>query len=298
METSNPVNPEVRDLWVYLESLVWMKNGAIMDTADSRVLAVAAEAARAAGEIIVQHFRAGVERLRSKSAGNLVTVADVEAERAIVAIIRRYFPDHGILAEEEHAGTGPGDENLWVIDPIDGTNNFAHGVDQVAVSVAFVHRGAPRAAVVFNPLRDQWHSAVRNGGAFLNGQPVRVSNHERLDEVLFGVGFYYDRGAMMEATLRTTADLIRAGTHGVRRFGAGALDLCLVATGQLGTFLEYELAPWDFAGGWLLVEEAGGRVTDALGQPLTLKRSSVVASNPHLHNAVLKICSAHFPPQG
>ena len=266
-----------------------------MDTVDSRILGVAAQAARAAGTIIARHFQAGAERLTSKGAGNLVTVADVEAERAIVAAIRHHFPDHGILAEEEHAATAVGIENLWVIDPLDGTNNFAHGLDQFAVSLAFVHRGIPRVAVVFNPVRNHWYSAVRGQGAFLNGKPIRVSEHERLDEILFGVGFYYDRGIIMEATLGATADLIRAGTHGVRRLGAAALDLCLVASGQLGTFFEFDLSPWDFAGGWLIVEEAGGRVTDALGQPLSLNRCSVVASNPQVHEAMLAITRSHYP---
>jgi myo-inositol-1(or 4)-monophosphatase len=266
-----------------------------MDEGQARVLSVAEEAAHEAARIVARHFREGAERLRGKGAGNLVTVTDVESERAIVAVIRRHFPDHAILAEEEHSATAVGAENLWVIDPLDGTNNFAHGLDQVAVSIAFFHRGVPQAAVVVNPLRDLWHSAVRGEGAFLNGVRVHVSAHDRLDEILFGVGFYYDRGAIMEATLRAMADLIRAGTHGVRRFGAAALDLCLVGTGQLGTFLEFDLSAWDYAGGWLFVEEAGGRVTDAQGQPPTLQRSSIVASNAALHDAVLAITRVHCP---
>jgi myo-inositol-1(or 4)-monophosphatase len=266
-----------------------------MDRADDRMLEVALEAARAAAAVLVRHFHADVQRLRSKGAGNLVTVADIEAERAVVRILREHCPDHAILAEEEHAATAATAADLWVVDPLDGTNNFAHGLDQFAVSVAFFHRGVPRAAVVANPLRDQWFTAVRGGGARLNGTPIAASQHTRLDEVLFGVGFYYDRGHIMEATLRATADLIRAGTHGVRRFGAAALDLCMVATGQLGTFFEYDLSPWDYAGGWLVVEEAGGRVTDARGAPLRLERCSVVASNPGVHDAVLRITAAHHP---
>ena len=265
-----------------------------MDERHSQWMKVAEEAAGEAAGIISRHFRAGAERLRSKGAGNLVTVTDVEAERAIVAQIQRHFPEHAILAEEEHAATALGAENLWVIDPLDGTNNFAHGLDQFAVSIAFVWQGVPQVSVVVNPGRVQWHRAIRVAGAFLNGERVRVSQHQRLDEILFGVGFYYDRGVIMEATLHAMADLIRAGTHGVRRFGAAALDLCLVGTGQLGTFFEFDLSAWDYAGGWLFVEEAGGRVTDALGQPLHLQRSSLVASNAHVHPAVLELVQRHY----
>jgi myo-inositol-1(or 4)-monophosphatase len=266
-----------------------------MEGENGRILEVAEKAAGMAAAIIARHFREGVERLRSKGAGNLVTVTDVEAERAIVAAIRASFPDHAILAEEEHAATAIAAENLWVIDPLDGTNNFAHGIDQVAVSIAFFHRGMPQVGVVVNPLREQWHMAVRGQGAYLNGARVHVSEHQRLDEILFGVGFYYDRGIVMEATLQAVAELIRAGTHGIRRFGAAALDLCLVGTGQLGTFFEFDLSAWDYAGGWLFVEEAGGRVSDAHGRPLSLRRSSIVASNPHVHEAVLAITRDHCP---
>ena len=268
-----------------------------MDTAEIKVMSVAADAARAAGEIIARHFHAGPERLHSKSAGNLVTVADVEAERAIVAIIRERFPDHLFLAEEEHAApSSVADvDNLWIIDPIDGTNNFAHGLDQFAVSIAFVQKGITQIAIVFNPVRNEWYSAMRGQGAELNGKPIHVSDHDRLDEILFGVGFYYDRGVIMEATLRATADLIRAGTHGVRRYGAASLDLCMVAAGQLGAFFEYELAPWDYAGGRLIVEEAGGKVSDALGRPLGFQKCSVVASNLFVHDAMVAITKAHFP---
>jgi myo-inositol-1(or 4)-monophosphatase len=139
---------------------------------------------------------------------------------------------------------------------------------------------------------------VRGGGAFFNGQRVRVGDESELSEVLVAVGFYYDRGAMMEATLAAICDLKRDHhIHGIRRFGAAALDLCMVGTGQLGAFFEFELSPWDFAAGRLFVEEAGGLVTTCRGEPLLLGRSSVLASNGRLHDAMLSVVRSRFRPK-
>src|SRR5262245_24834790 len=135
-------------------------------------LAVAEEAARAAAVVLQRHFRAGVVA-RSKAVANLVTDADVEAERAVVEVIRRPFPAHAILAEESHHGGDPGAEHLWVVDPLDGTHNFAHHIPHVAVSIAYYRGGQPECGVVLNPITDDWHTAARGRGTFHNGQPAR-----------------------------------------------------------------------------------------------------------------------------
>lgn len=257
-------------------------------------LDAAKAAAEAAGEIIRRYFRDGVV-MRTKESFNLVSDADVEAEQAIVGLLNRRFPGHAVLAEEEHADQAAA-EHLWVVDPLDGTNNFAHKIPQFAVSIAYCHQGRPMCGVIYNPIREEWHTCVRGEGAFLNGQRVQASDAARLDLSLVGVGFYYDRGAMMEATLSAIRDFFKQQIHGIRRFGAASLDLCSIAQGMFGAYFEYELAPWDFAAGALFVEEAGGRVTTCNGDPLPLKRTSLLASNTLLHEAALDIVRRNLPP--
>ena len=260
-----------------------------MDTPELRV---AREAARAGGAIVARYFREGFA-IRDKDVGNLVTEADVEAERAIVEVIRRAFPAHAVIAEEGHQGDA-GAEHLWIVDPLDGTNNFAHKIPHFAVSIGYYRAGVAQCGVIFNPVRDEWSVAVRGLGAFQDGRPVRVAEHTRLNQTVVGVGFYYDRGAMMEATLAAVGDFIRAEIHGIRRFGTAALDLAMVGAGQMGAFFEYELSPWDFAAGRLFVEEAGGRVTNCLGEPLPVARkSTLLATNGALHEAALEIVRCH-----
>jgi myo-inositol-1(or 4)-monophosphatase len=255
-------------------------------------LRLAEEAARAGGEVVARYFREGVA-MRSKDVANLVSDADVEAEHAIVAVIKRAFPGHTVLAEEVHRGDA-GAEHLWVVDPLDGTNNFAHRIPHFAVSVAYYRAGRAECGVVYNPIRDEWHVAVRGQGATLNGRPVRVAEHARIDEALVGVGFYYDRGALMEATLAAVGDLKRRWIHGIRRFGTASLDLCMVGLGLFGGYFEFTLSPWDFGAGRLFVEEAGGRVTTCLGGPLPLAKSSILASNGLLHDALLEVVRPHL----
>lgn len=254
---------------------------------------IAEKAARAGGEVAARYFRDGVT-MRSKDVSNLVSDADVEAEHAIAAVIREAFPDHAILGEEAYQGDAAA-EDLWVVDPIDGTNNFAHKIPHFAVSVAYYRGGQAQCGVILNPVRDEWHVAARGQGAFHDGRKVEVESANRLDEVLVGVGFYYDRGAMMEATLAAVRDLKRKMIHGIRRYGTASLDLCMVGMGQLGAYFEYELSPWDFAAGRLFVEEAGGLVTDARGGPLPMAKTSLLASNGALHPAMLEIVRAHHP---
>jgi myo-inositol-1(or 4)-monophosphatase len=251
---------------------------------------IARQAARAGADVLRAYFQRGVTaRQKSAEAGfNLVTEADVDAERATAAVIRRAFPEHAILGEESHQDDVRA-PHLWIIDPLDGTNNFVHRLPHFAISVAYYVDGQAQSGVVGNPIRDDWYEAVRGGGASHNGQPLRVSPATQLDEVLVGTGFYYDRGTMMEQTLKAMRRLFQQHVHGIRRFGTASLDLCLVAAGSFGAFFEYELSPWDFAAGRLVVEEAGGRVTTCGGNPLPLAKTSVLASNGLLHDAALSL---------
>ncbi len=260
-----------------------------------REMGVAREAARAAARVLMEHFR-GDLMVRHKDANrtyDLVSEADLASERALVEVLRDSCPEHAILSEESHHAEASS-EHLWIVDPLDGTNNYLHGIPHFAVSIAYYRHGEPTCGVIYNPAREDWYESTRGEGAFHNGQPARVAEHTALDKALVGVGFYYDRGAMMEATLAAIRDLFRHHIHGLRRMGTASLDLAQVGTGLFGGFFEYELSAWDFAAGRLFVEEAGGKITDCLGQPLPLARSSLLASNGTLHADLLKIVRQHY----
>lgn len=262
------------------------------------LLSAATTAAKLGGEVLMRHLRNGVE-IRSKDhpdskTYDLVSDADIESEKTIENFLRREFPDHALLGEENlQAETDSPD--LWIIDPLDGTNNFAHGVLQFAVSIAYYHQGNAIVAAVFNPARDEMYTATSGGGAFLNGQPIEVSFAKTLNESLIGCGFYYDRGEMMRKTLGAVEAFFEQDIHGIRRFGSAALDLCHVAAGQFGGYFEYSLSPWDFAAGALIVSEAGGKVSDAAGDPLKIQKTSILASNSLLHPSMLSITREYQP---
>ena len=250
-------------------------------------LTIARQAAEAGGAVIAAAYRTGVT-VRSKAVSDLVTDADLESEQTIAHVIRQTFPNHAILGEETLKDDVSA-EHLWIVDPLDGTTNFAHGIPHFAVSIAYFHNGQPMCGVILNPITQDCYTAVRGEGAFANEQPVHVTTAAALNEVLIGVGFYYDRGAMMEATLAAIRDLFRKQIHGIRRFGTASLDLAQVGMGRYAAFFEYELSPWDFAAGRLFVEEAGGRVTTCKGEELPITKTSVLASNGRLHEEVLAI---------
>lgn len=267
-----------------------------LDTDSPPALRVAMLAAERAGAGLSAAFARGTayRQKNDEPAYNLVTDADLEAEQCIVRCIGEHCPGDAVLGEEEAHGSVEA-EQLWIVDPLDGTNNFAHRIPHFAISIAYYHRGVPQVGVVFNPVRGDCYWAARGMGAYYNGRQLAVSAAQRLDQVMVGVGFYYDRGAMMEATLVAVGDFFRQQIHGIRRFGTAALDLCHVADGAFGAYFEYQLSPWDFAAGRLILEEAGGALSDARGEPLELKKTSVLASNGSLHPAALEIVRRHCP---
>ncbi len=266
---------------------------------ENEFLSTAVAAATTGARILLEHYQRGVQ-MRSKEADatyNLVSDADIESEQAIGLEIATRFPDHAILGEEEHRGDITA-EHLWIVDPLDGTNNFAHRIPHFAVSIAYYSAGRAQCGVVVNPVRGDWYWATAGGGAFHNGRPMRVNTATSLDKTMVGCGFFYDRGAMMESTLAAIHAFFKQDIHGIRRFGTAALDLCQVADGLYGTYFEYQLMPWDFAAGALIVQEAGGTVTTALGGPLGLEKSCLLASNTLLHSAALEIVRRHHPSRG
>lgn len=237
---------------------------------------------------------------------NLVTAADLASEKAVLDVIRDAHPTHAVMSEESYAEdlAGGPPEHLWIVDPIDGTNNFAHGLPHYAVSVGYYRNGEPAVGVVLNPATGELFRAEVGGGAFLErpktpGSPeivterLAVSPATRLDEVFVGTGFYYDRGAMMEATLASVRDVFGHDIHGIRRLGTASLDLCYVAAGRFGAYFEYKLHPWDYAAGTLVVTEAGGRVSDCRGGAPPLAATDTLASNGHLHEAMVATLAPH-----
>jgi len=259
---------------------------------------VATDAARVGADVTRRYFEqlsTGDIKLKTSDAGgaNLVTTADVESETAIVAAVREQFPEHEFLGEEGHTAD-PFAPHLWIIDPLDGTNNFAHGIPQFAVSVAYYQNGKGVCGAVINPVNGDLYTASVGGGAFLNGQQVKVNQHQSLNETMVCTGFYYDRGAMMRSTLDAIDSLFGKGIHGIRRFGAAALDLCAVGAGQYGVFFELTLSPWDYAAAAIFIREAGGKITDCMGNDLSLAKCSVLASNGPLHESTLKTIRPHL----
>lgn len=243
--------------------------------------------ARRAGAVI-REATSHPRRIDFKGEVNLVTQTDRDSEALIVEALTAEFPGAAILAEE--SGTQPGTNGLtWVIDPLDGTNNFAHGHPVFAVSIALWAGDGPLAGVVYDPLRDECFSAARGHGATLNREPVRVSSTRRLLESLLATGYPYDHHTALDANMAASSAFLRRAQD-LRRSGAAALDLAYVACGRLDGFWELGLDPWDVGAGLLLVQEAGGRVSQYNGDPdmaALLHGHNHAASNGLIHSEML-----------
>ena len=247
----------------------------------------AIEAARAAGHLLREAL-SGPRRVSFKgSPTNLVTEMDARAERLVFDRLREAFPDDASLGEE--GGTRPGRSGRrWIVDPLDGTTNYAHGLPIFGVSIALETAGRVVLGVVYDPNRDELFVAERGAGAVLNERPLAVSATATLDESLVATGFPYDvRGTPDNNLAELAAFTVRA--QGVRRIGSAVLYLAYVAAGRLDGYWELRLGPWDIAAGALLVEEAGGRVTDLAGDPIDIDAPRVVASNGKIHDEMLRV---------
>lgn len=256
-------------------------------------LEIAREAALEAGEVHAKYFDRGVQIEEKSGTYDLVTDADFESEQVIVEIIREQFPDHNFLAEEERYEKTDS-EYTWIIDPLDGTNNFASGIPVFCASVALARGDELIAGAIYDLTRDELFYASRGEGAYLNGngQRLKVNDAGILEQAILATGFFYDRGPNMKDTLRNIEKFFLSDVRGIRRFGAAALDLAYVASGRFAGFWEFSLHPWDFAAGKLIVEEAGGKVSGLHGEELPLESHYVVASNGLIHRHILDVLNS------
>lgn len=258
----------------------------------SEFLQVAIAAAKKAGEIQLEFFGGEFEVNDKRASYDRVTTADLKSEEIIVKHIRNLYPEHNILAEENDYGQTDS-EYTWVIDPLDGTNNFSCGIPIFASSIALVKGKDILCGVVYNPVENALFYAQKDYGAYLNDKQIHVNAAKSLEEALMITGFYYDRGAGMEKNLRTAAAFFRQNIVGLRRFGAAALDLCFVACGRAAAYWEFRLSPWDFAAGKLILTEAGGKISTESNEDVNVKEKSyVVSSNGILHDEILKIINS------
>ncbi len=236
-----------------------------------------------------------LSRVSTKSGiADLVTDADIAAEAAIVETLNRAFPDHAVLAEESGA-SGKDTPYRWIIDPLDGTTNYAHGLGIYCVSVAFAAAGEILVGVILSPPLKEIFIAVKGGGATLNGKPVRVTGTPRVSESLLVTGFPHNTRGNVEPLVRRFARCLTA-SRGVRRLGSAALDICYVACGRFDAFWEQGLNPWDTAAGVRIALEAGAAVTDFYNHPFSVEKDSILVSNGHIHAEMLSLLNVENEP--
>lgn len=248
----------------------------------------AIETARAAGNILLEKF-GRIKKITMKGDINLVTEADLASEAVIIERIKTYHPKHSILAEESGEAIVLGGDTTWkwIIDPLDGTTNYAHGYPCFAVTIALEHDGEIVLGVTFDPTRNEMFAAEKGQGATLNGKSIRVSTTEQLGSSLIVTGFPYDFKRKDDFARHLTSFLMQS--RGVRRDGSAAIDMAYVACGRFDGFWEEGLNPWDMAAGKLMIEEAGGTITNYVGDPFNIYNPPVVASNGRIHEEMLAI---------
>ncbi|MCX5791649.1 MAG: inositol monophosphatase family protein [Elusimicrobia bacterium] len=256
-------------------------------------LPVLKAALAAGGKILAAKFRKVTYKLKGRA--NLLTEADLAAQKAVLRVIGAAFPGDGFMAEESPLRETP-NGRLWIIDPLDGTTNYAHGFPAAAVSIAFSERGVIKAGGVYDPFRNELFLAGKGGGAFINGKKLAVSGVTALSRALLVTGFAYDRAERAEFYCRFFSDFMKI-SHDVRRMGAASLDLCWLAAGRTDGYWEFGLKPWDVAAGKLIVEESGGKVTDFTGRAwkdIASMGSENLATNGRIHGAMLKVIDARL----
>lgn len=254
----------------------------------SHIADQATQVAEETAELLRRALGAQVKRESKSSSIDIVTEADQNADRHITERLNALFPEHSILAEES-GQHGQAEGLRWLVDPLDGTTNFAHRIPHFGVSMALYDGPRAMVAVTVDPIRRETFRAVRGEGAYLNGSPIRVSPVDDLVQAVLATGFPYDRHQAGLQNIRQMEAFLRK-VRGVRRMGSCTLDMAYVACGRYDGFWEYKLAPWDVAAGVLLIEEAGGKVTDINGDPLKLnEKIHFCVSNGHLHPAMLEV---------
>jgi myo-inositol-1(or 4)-monophosphatase len=249
-----------------------------------------ADIAREAGHLLVERLQSDVT-ISHKGTINLVTDVDLAAEELIVRRIRNAYPAHAVLAEERYSDEAEGSAVKWVIDPLDGTTNYAHGYPVFSVSIGLEIDGEVEWGAVYDPLRNELYTARRGSGASCNGVPLCVSKVGSLSASLLATGFPYDIRTSEQNNLENfCAFAVRS--QGVRRSGSAALDLCHIASGRLDGFWELKLNPWDCAAGYLMVREAGGAVTNFIGRPGSIYDREVIASNGLIHEEMKQVLTS------
>lgn len=255
--------------------------------------AAACAAARLAGTLLNRRFREQAPiRVQSKGMHDFVTEVDREAEAVVTGYLRSRFPQHALMAEEGSPDVSRGDYR-WVIDPLDGTTNFIHGVPTFGVSVALEDRKGLVAAAIHDPLRDELFHAHRGGGARLDGRPIRCSQPRDVHSALIATGFPFRELSRLDRYLRAFEAFIRT-TAGLRRAGSACLDLAYTACGRYDGFWEIGLSRWDIAAGVLIVQEAGGTVTDVTGEDSFLESGDIVAAGAGFHPTLIELTRAAF----
>ncbi|MSO56221.1 MAG: inositol monophosphatase [Acidobacteria bacterium] len=258
---------------------------------DPLLLATAIEAVTRAGQIQMAFIDSGF-LISKKGTIDLVTEADVAVETMFRQLVAERYPDHTILAEEFGQDNDTrGASHCWVFDPIDGTNNYAHGLPIFCSSLALEIDGRAEIGAIYDPTRRELFVAERGGGAFLNGWPIHVSEASTLVESMLVTGFPYDIHNRIPEIVGLFGEFV-GQARAVRRLGSAALDICYVAAGRMDGFWEQDLKPWDIAAGAIILEEAGGRVTDFSGQPFSSRRHQLLATNGKIHESMLEIAGA------
>lgn len=257
------------------------------------ILSNAVKAAREAGRIINRASNdVGALNIKSKSINDFVSEVDHAAEAAIIHILKDAYPDHGFLGEES-GDTNKEAENIWIIDPLDGTTNFLHNFPQYCVSIALQQNGVLTQAVIYDPVRNDLFTATKGRGAFLNDKRIRVSNRAKLQQSLIATGFPFRDFTHLDTYLDMLKDMIKK-TTGIRRPGSAALDLAYVAAGYTDGFFEINLSPWDIAAGGLLIQEAGGMVGDFEGNESWLQTGNIVAANAKVFAQMVHTLEPHL----
>jgi myo-inositol-1(or 4)-monophosphatase len=250
-------------------------------------LIIAKRAAKEAGKILLSYM-GKLEHVEYKGRRDPVSEADKASEKRVAEVIREAFPAHGFLAEEKTSWTGKDKSARWIVDPLDGTVNYAHGYPHFSVSIAFERDGEMQAGVVFDPVKKDLFSAVKGGGAFLNNTPIQVSGTKTLIKSLIVTGFPYDIESRPNEILEPFNRMVLA-SQGVRRDGSAALNLCYLACGRFDGYWEFGLKPWDTAAGALILREAGGIVTDFKGTPFKPEMQEILASNGKIQKEMMEV---------
>ena len=247
---------------------------------------VGIEAIYSGAKVLRDHF-GRISQINHKGAFDLVTEADIESEKQILEKIRKAFPDHDILAEESGANKGTTDFQ-WLIDPLDGTTNYAHQLPFFSIAIALAERGEIVLGLVLNPMDGELYSAIAGEGAELNGRPIRVSSTASVCDSLLVTGFPYDFDEIVEPTMQRFAACQQA-SQGVRRLGSAALDICYVACGRFDGFWEQNLKAWDKAAGAIIAAEAGAVITNFSNQPFSINQEEILVTNARIHEEMLSL---------